>query len=159
MDIDIKERKKKIKDLSKSVKDVLAKKIEQAVYNFSKDYSISNETPFLFEQIYMTKISELIEQLKKSKNLVKNVLEKKIKPEKLPYLTVEQLHPEKYKKIIKKKEIEDMKKNNKPSTNAFKCPRCGKKKAYVEEKQVRRADESSTLFLDCLECGYKWRIG
>ena len=33
------------------------------------------------------------------------------------------------------------------------------KKAYVEEKQVRRADESSTLFLDCLECGYKWRIG
>ena len=78
MDIDTKERKKKIKDLSKSVKDVLAKKIEQAVYNFSKDYSISNETPFLFEQIYMTKISELVEQLKKSKKLVKNVLDKNV---------------------------------------------------------------------------------
>jgi transcription elongation factor S-II len=159
MDINIKERKKQIKELSKSVKSVLAKKIEQAVYEFSREYSISNETPFLFEQIYITKINQLIEQLKKSKKLVKNVLEKKIKPERLPYLTVEELHPEKYKKIIKKKEIEDMKKNNRPSTNAFKCPRCGKKKAYVEEKQVRRADESSTLFLDCLECGYKWRIG
>ena len=87
MDIDIKERKKQIKNLTKSVKAVLAKKIEQAVYMFSKEYSISNETPFLFEQIYMTKISELVEQLKKSKKLVKNVLEKKIKPERLPYLT------------------------------------------------------------------------
>ena len=34
-----------------------------------------------------------------------------------------------------------------------------KKKANVEKKQVRRAGESSTLFLDCLVCGYKWRIG
>ena len=158
MDINSKERKKQIKELSKSVKSVLAKKIEQAVYEFSREYSISNETPFLFEQIYITKINQLIEQLKKSKKLVKNVLEKKIKPEKLPYLPVEELHPEKYKKIIKKKEIEDIKKNNRPSTNAFKCPRCGKKKANVQEKQVRRADESSTLFLDCLVCGYKWRI-
>ena len=144
MDIDTKERKKQIKDLTKSVKATLAKKIEQAVYMFSKEYSISNETPFLFEQIYMTKISELVEQLKKSKKLVKNVLEKKIKPERLPYLTVEELHPEKYKKIIKKKEIEDMKKNNRPSTNAFKCPRCKKKKLMLKKNKL---DEQMKVLL------------
>jgi DNA-directed RNA polymerase subunit M/transcription elongation factor TFIIS len=157
--MDNKERKNQIKDLSKVVKKSVATKVEKSVHEFSKEYSIMNETPFLFENIYMTKMNELLEQLKSSKLLVKKLENKEIKYERLPYLTVEELHPEKYDMILKKKEIEEFKKNNKPSTNAFKCPRCKKKKALVEEKQTRRADESSTLFLECLECGNKWRIG
>ena len=82
---------------------LIAAKIEQAVYKFSKEYSTSNETPFLFEQIYMTKISELIEQLKKSKNLVKNILEKKLNQKNYHILQLNNYILKNIKKLLKKR--------------------------------------------------------
>ena len=37
------------------------------------------------------------------------------------------------------------------------CPKCGNKKAYAWQVQTRGADESSTQFLRCTNCGYTVR--
>jgi transcription factor S len=37
------------------------------------------------------------------------------------------------------------------------CPRCGNNTAYVWQVQTRGADESSTQFSRCTNCGYTFR--
>lgn len=39
------------------------------------------------------------------------------------------------------------------------CPKCEHPKAYFKEIQIRSADEPSTVFYKCCECGYEWRDG
>jgi len=42
-------------------------------------------------------------------------------------------------------------------TIAMECPKCGNSIAYVWQVQTRGADESSTQFLRCTNCGYAYR--
>ncbi|KIJ58727.1 hypothetical protein HYDPIDRAFT_117105 [Hydnomerulius pinastri MD-312] len=39
-----------------------------------------------------------------------------------------------------------------------KCPACGHLEAYYEEKQMRSADEGSTILYTCVSCKHGWRI-
>lgn len=39
----------------------------------------------------------------------------------------------------------------------FECPRCHNKRINYTEKQIRSADEPTTLFLLCVECQFQWR--
>ena len=104
MELDKKIRNKVIKDISKFFDKKISKQIEESIYQFSVSYAMDNETPFLFEQIYNTKSEELTIQFKESKLLVKKIKDKEFKPNEIAFLKVEQLHPEKYDKILKKKE-------------------------------------------------------
>lgn len=36
------------------------------------------------------------------------------------------------------------------------CPACNCQRAYYEQRQTRSADEASTLFFTCVDCGHKW---
>ena len=38
-----------------------------------------------------------------------------------------------------------------------KCKKCNSKNVHVMSKQTRSADEGTTLFFTCLDCGYVWR--
>lgn len=38
------------------------------------------------------------------------------------------------------------------------CPNCGYHEAYSEEKQMRSADEGSTILYTCVSCRYGWRL-
>ena len=44
-------------------------------------------------------------------------------------------------------------------TNQFVCKRCKKRECAYYELQTRSADESMTIFVTCLNCGNRWRIG
>lgn len=44
-------------------------------------------------------------------------------------------------------------------TDQFKCSKCKKRECSYYELQVRSADESSTIFVTCLNCAHRWRIG
>ena len=39
------------------------------------------------------------------------------------------------------------------------CPKCNHMRAYFIELQTRSADEPSTFFYKCVECGYQYRSG
>jgi DNA-directed RNA polymerase subunit M/transcription elongation factor TFIIS len=43
-----------------------------------------------------------------------------------------------------------------PVSGIHKC-KCGCDKVYSYELQTRSADEGMTVFLQCYECGKKWR--
>lgn len=44
-------------------------------------------------------------------------------------------------------------------TTQFKCPKCKNNECDFYEMQCRSADESMTLFITCLTCNHKWRLG
>jgi transcription elongation factor S-II len=136
----------------------LATKMEKSIYDFSYDYAENNNTPFLFQNIYETKVDEIICTLESdtTKSVVKALVSGKIDASKIAILKPEELNPEKYEKILKKKEIEEFKKKNKATSNAFKCSKCKKRKCEVVEKQIRAGDEPATVFVTCLECGHKF---
>lgn len=158
MDIDKKIRDTTIKSISEYFDKKTSKDIEKSINDFSIEFSLENETPFLVESIYNTKTSELLEQFKESKKLVELIKRKDYQANKVAFLKTEQLHPEKYEKIIKKKKLEEAKKKDKATTNAFKCSKCGERKANVEEKQTRAGDEPATVFVTCQVCGNMWTI-
>lgn len=159
MSVDNKIQKQVIKEISKILDKKKAKIIEKSIYNFSENVATENETPFLIEQIYNTKKDEILKQLNYSKILVQRIKDNEIDASNIAFLKVEELHPEKYEKILKKRSIVEAKKKNKATTTAFKCPKCKNNKTEVEEKQTRAADEPATLFITCTVCGHEWTIG
>ena len=143
-------------DTINKLENIIGKKfcelIEKSILDFSIDYANVNETPFLMESIYDTKLDEIINALSKNKNLIKTD-EDAIN---IALLKPEELNPDNYEKLLKKKEVEEYKKNDIKSSSAFKCSKCKKSKCSVIQKQTRAGDEPATTFVTCLECGYKF---
>ena len=161
MEINDSIRKSVEKRLSKVFNKKISKKIENSIFDFSEQYSEIQGTPFLIEQIYEDKVEEILCHFESNSNtdLINNIKKNIIDPSNVAHLKPQELNPDKYEKITKKKEIEEFNKNNQASTDFFQCKKCKKRKCKIEEKQTRAGDEPATTFVECLECGNKWRIG
>ena len=157
--MDSSERKSIVKRLSKIFDKKIATEIENSIFEFSEQYSEAQGTPFLLPQIYQDKADELFCHLenKNNKSLIDAIKSKKIDPSKIATLKPQELNPEKYEKITKKREVEEENLNKKASTDLYQCSKCKKKKCIVTEKQTRAGDEPATTFVECVECGNVWR--
>lgn len=151
-------RKDNLNKLTKLFDKKISNQIEDSIYSFSDQYSESQGTPFLLEQIYSDKFDEIYSIIENNSDLIKSIKSKKIDSEKIAFLKPQELNPEKYEKITKKKEMEEMNLKEKPTTDLYKCKKCGKRRTRVTERQTRSGDEPATTFVDCLECGHSWRI-
>jgi len=158
MDVDKSIRNDVFKRLSNITDKTLGKKIEVSIYNFSIKYAQENETLFLLEEIYNTKVDEITSVLNKSDYLIQALKNNKIDSSQIATLKPVELSPSKYEKILKKKEIEEYKKSNASTTTAFKCSKCKKSRCQVAQKQTRSGDEPATTFVTCLECGHSFKF-
>ena len=149
-------RNKVFIELSKKFGNEYSKDIEQSIYTFSQKYSEDNGTPFLLENIYESKADEILCILnnKNLMHIIQAIKKGNIDPKNLAFMKPADLNPEKFKDIIKKKQVEEMRIKDKGSTSTFECKKCKKNKCSVVEKQIRAADEPATLFITCLECGH-----
>jgi len=150
------EREKNVKKISEILEKKISEKIEESIYLFSKDYTETNDTPFLLDSIYNDKFNEIYNLLinKKSCFLVEALKQNKIEPSKIAFMRPDELNPDKYEKILQKKELEEYKKSNQATSNIYKCPKCKEKKCTITQKQTRSADEPATLYIECKSCGY-----
>jgi DNA-directed RNA polymerase subunit M/transcription elongation factor TFIIS len=93
-------------------------------------------------------------------SLKKRMNENEFSPHEIPYLEKEQCFPEMWKGIADsyaKKEFCIKPSNMAASTDQFRCGKCRKNKCSYSEMQTRSADESTTIFVNCLNCGNRWR--
>lgn len=150
------DRQKNINKLSEVLDEKYSKKIEESIYNFSKEYTEDNDTPFLLESVYSDKFNEIFNLLinEKSVYLIEAIKTDKIDSSKIATMRPDELNPDKYEKINKKKEIEEHKKSNQATSSVFKCPKCKERKSVITQKQTRSADEPATLYIECKSCGY-----
>ena len=157
--MDRKTYKKELTNLLKDSK--LASKIEDSIYKWTEDYMETNITPeFMFENFYKDKFTDILKNLDIKYNpfLLNAIKTNKIKIDKIAFLKPEEIFPEKFEAILNKKKLEKAIKDNQATTDAFKCPKCKKRKARIDQKQVRAGDEPMTTFVTCVECGHVQRF-
>lgn len=156
MDLDNQIRITAKASFKKLLSENIIKEIEESIYNFSIDYANVNETPYLLEQIYETKIDEILKLVKDNAEFVKKIKSNTLDLKQIAFLKPDELNPDKYDKINKKKELEEYKKNNQATSNVFECRKCKTKKCQVTQLQTRAADEPATTIVTCMECGYEF---
>ncbi len=96
----------------------------------------------------------------KNERLLERVRAHEIKLEDLPHLTAQELFPENWKELADRQAIREQKLlegNKGMATDRYKCGRCGKRECSYYEMQTRSADEPMTIFINCLNCGKRWR--
>ena len=59
--------------------------------------------------------------------------------------------------IPNKREYEVITKLERPTTDAYECPKCLACKATCELRQMDQTDEPEVAFIECQACRYGWR--
>ena len=137
--------------------DSITDEIINGIINFTNIYVESNESLFLINDIYDSKVNELLHIFEKSDYIIDLINENEIEPSSLATMKPHEINPDKDKHIIEKKAYEHKKKKQK-GASIFSCKKCKQSNCDVTQKQTRSADEPATTFITCLECGHNFRF-
>ena len=149
----------------------LSRNIEKGIYNYMISYSKENnitrkwENPIFFN-LYFSKIRSIClnlnkESFIKNEYLIDKIKKRDIKGEDVAKLSVYDINPNNWKKIIDEKMKRDkIKYELKPEamTDQYKCRKCGSRKCSYYEMQTRSADEPMTQFFTCIDCDNRWKM-
>jgi transcription elongation factor S-II len=148
-----------------AVANKLAENLEKGVFNFAikeagaKQIIKKWQNP-LFCEIYSARMKSVLINLKKNPTLLASIRSGEVTPEQFAFMTHLEMNPEQWKDRIEKKIKRDRLKftnNVEASTDMFSCSRCKSKKCTYYEMQTRSADEPTTVFVTCLNCGKNWK--
>ena len=148
----------------------ISRNIEKNIYNYTIELAKkkgikrlwSNET---FQELYLSKIRSIYSNIDdtsyiNNKNFKENILNNKIDINNISSLPMYDIFPENWTYLIERKtKIDKIKKEFKPEamTDQFKCRKCGSRSTSYYEVQTRSADEPMTTFVNCLDCGNRWK--
>jgi transcription elongation factor S-II len=96
----------------------------------------------------------------KNEKLLDKIKTDEITAQKLAFMTHQEMNEDIWKELLDKKMKRDANKytnNIQASTDMFTCRKCKSKRCTYYELQTRSADEPSTIFVTCLECGKNWK--
>lgn len=152
--------------------------IEKSIYNWTIEFSEKkniikawNDKRFLnaYEnkslQIYASLFpnSYLYTENSQERNeLINRILNNEIECRRIAFLRPHELLPNKWNEYTEQKNKKDDNICNSrqiAKTDQFICSKCKKRECSYYELQVRSADESTTIFITCLNCTHRWRIG
>ena len=143
----------------------LAETLEKGVFNFAIKEATAKQiikkwqNP-LFCEIYSARMKSVLINLKKNPILLASIRSGEVGPETFAFMTHLEMNPEQWKDRIEKKIKRDRLKftsSVEASTDMFSCSRCKSKKCTYYEMQTRSADEPTTVFVTCLNCGKNWK--
>jgi DNA-directed RNA polymerase subunit M/transcription elongation factor TFIIS len=160
------ERAKNQIKLNNELKNIdIALKIELSIFEYALIYCLNNNYNEKFlKPIYDDIIQNIILNLNpdnhiQNKTFKVNLLNGKINPSDVAFMSPMQIHPDKWQNLIKKKEYKEWKKNNIEYSTAYKCSKCGEYKCKVTQAQTRSADEPMTTFVSCMVCHKTFKFG
>jgi DNA-directed RNA polymerase subunit M/transcription elongation factor TFIIS len=133
--------------------------IEMSIYNYTnnklkKNITDCNWDSKVFKRVYMNKCISLY-------NFLPKVLNDEICLEDIAFLTPQEVFPEHWKLLLDRKTASDefLYTNKKiATTDQFKCGKCKKNECTHYQMQTRSADEPSTIFINCVNCGNSWKM-
>lgn len=149
-----------------------AKDIEIGIFNWclqtaKKENIIKLWNDSLFSNMYSCKSRSILTNIDSKSyvgntRLLKRINDKEFKPHEISFMGSVNIFPERWSDILdmRMKQEENFHNSKQVAkTDMFKCGKCKKRECSYYELQVRSADESSTIFVSCLNCGNRWRIG
>lgn len=143
----------------------MGENIEKGVYNYAiKEATIRQiikkwHNP-LFCEIYAARLRTVLTNITQNTELKNQLSTKEISVTIFATMTHQEMNPEQWKSIIERKIKRDRLKftnNVEASTDMYTCGRCKSKKCTYYEMQTRSADEPTTVFVTCLNCGKNWK--
>jgi len=142
----------------------IAQNIEKSIYNYAiKEANTKKivkkwDNPH-FVQIYIDRFRSVYINLK-NPDLIEHIRSGEVLPQNVGFLTHQEYKPEIWAEMLSKKMKRDESKftnNTEASTDMFTCKKCKSKRSTYYELQTRSADEPSTIFITCLDCGKHWK--
>ena len=136
--------------------------MERSVYNYAvrlageRNIVKKWDNPF-FVQLYTDRLRSIYCNLPA---LYHQLLENKIKPHDIGFLTHQEMSPGKWEKLLEEKKIRDENKYTtklEASTDNFTCRKCKSKECTYYQLQTRSADEPMTTFVTCLICTARFK--
>lgn len=153
------ERAKYIVKLNELLKDIqVAIDLEAGVFEFSLIHVTVNQLLYsFFLPVYLDKFGDIYMNLEddsylQNKTLKPALLSRQLKARFIAFMSPEQIHPEKWTSVLKKRQYRIDKEQNMATTDLYKCYKCGEKKCKVTQLQTRSADEAVTTFITCMVC-------
>jgi transcription elongation factor S-II len=145
--------------------------LEKAIYNWSITHAKKklvvrkwDNEPFV--QIYLNRVHSIYLNIDpksyvENKNIIKDLKKKVLTPQKLAFMSHQEMKPELWKEMIQAK-IDRIKKSTEvdlsAATDEFECFKCRKRVCTYYQLQTRSADEPMTTFITCMNCGNHWRF-
>jgi transcription elongation factor S-II len=111
-----------------------------------------------FVQIYLNHLRSILNNL--NEKWIEAINSGEIQPHKLAFMNHQELDYDRWAEMIDIKSKRDKNKfevNMAASTDTFTCRKCKSKKCTYTTMQTRSADEPSTIFVTCLQCGNRWK--
>jgi DNA-directed RNA polymerase subunit M/transcription elongation factor TFIIS len=111
-----------------------------------------------FVQLYIDRLRSIYLNL--NSQIIEQIASGEIPPQNVAFMTHQEFKPEQWSKLIERKMKRDASKyddNIQASTDMYTCKKCRSKRCTYYEMQTRSADEPSTIFVTCLDCGKHWR--
>lgn len=111
-----------------------------------------------FVQLYIDRLRSI--HLNLNSQILEQIASGEIPPQNVAFMTHQEFKPEQWSKLIERKMKRDASKyddNIQASTDMYTCKKCRSKRCTYYEMQTRSADEPSTIFVTCLDCGKHWR--
>jgi len=138
--------------------------VEKSVFNSSLDQAKTQKVIKKWDNKYFVDIYVLI--LKKvfinlkNEDTLNRLRSKKIRGSDFGGMTHIEMCPEIWEDLIEKKKKRDENKFNgniTATTDNFTCYKCKSQKCSYYQLQTRSADEPMTTYVDCLNCGNRWK--
>lgn len=146
--------------------------VEVGIFNSTIDHATRLGVPRtwrngLFRTIYQNRARSVIGNLVPEEYVGNSELLERIRsgacdPRDAGELGAQECFPERWEKLIQaKRQRAEYLANAKPAamTDQFVCARCKQRECTFTEMQMRSCDEPATLFVSCITCGHRWRVG
>jgi transcription elongation factor S-II len=148
------ERSKSIIELDTVLKNIIySMEIESGIFEYCLVYIIEKSlNDSMFRPVYQYKINDIIKNIVMNPEILEHISRKEIKPRMLAYLKPSQLFPDKWSKLLAKKQLKEETENNLPTTDLYKCYKCDQRRCTIRFLQTRSSDEPMTIFVTCCNC-------
>lgn len=158
-----KDRKKCLKYLTVFFDKNTCNKIENGIYDFTKQYcKCSNTNLTLAQPVYLHTLENILFNLKSDNNTIKKIKslikKEKYNPYNLAFLSPDELNEENWDKIIMRKTTSEDKLKNLPTMEWKPCHDCKNIEYSYYQLQTRSADEPMTTFYICKQCGKTYKV-
>ena len=157
-------RSKLIQKFGKDMNPSIIANVEIGVYNYAIQEAsnlkiIKKWDVPTFSTLYMDRLRTIYNNLQ-NPELLALLHSEELSPKTLAFMTHQEMNPAQWKEMIDAKIKRDANKystNVKAMTDMFTCKKCRSKRCTYYELQTRSADEPSTIFITCLDCGKHWK--
>jgi len=140
--------------------------LEKGIFNYSLQEATTRKVikkwnnPY-FIQIYTDRLRTILINLKNIDNkLIEHINNGNIQPHTVAFMTHQEMYPAKWEKQLDLKSKKDKLKsenNIEAATDTFKCRKCNKNECTYYMLQVRSADEPMNIYVNCINCGNRWK--